>query len=907
MERRPEVRWLLIVRDTALMVGCSLFTVMPAAAQHRSDTAIDRPTVRATVQRVEQQQHREADRWAAQRHLPRRLPQADGSMLYLIGVENTRPIYLTPHNRTAATVTGTRGLHPGERLGLGLTGAGLQIGIWDQSGVLAEHQELEGRVVSGDGARPGRHATGVAGTLAAAGVHPGAQGMAYQAGLRSFDWGGDLTELLAEAEQGLLLSNHSYGTVAGWYYGNLEQTGAQWYWFGDPRVSREQDYAFGRYSSRAAQFDRITAANPYLLPVLAAGNDRGDQGPTAGAYRGLNGVGIWQTYDLAEHTPERDGGPDGYDSIAEMATAKNVLTVGSIELGADGRPVISPVSSAGPTDDGRIKPDLLGFGDRVVSTFALEPDAYGTANGTSVAAANVTGSLLLLQEHHRDVTGTFMRAASLKGLVVHTARDLGLPGPDYESGWGLLDAEAAADQITATRANPAALHEGALDDGFSYLQTVTVTQPGPLRVTLAWTDPPSSPLPLNGPAALNAATPHLRHDLDLRIIEGTTGVVYAPFALDPANPGAPAGRSDNGVDPVEQVVVPQAAPGPYVVAVSHKESLDAGAAQPFTLLVSGAVSAAPAVAAARLDAEVTANAVVLNWKAWVERDQGAFHVERAAAPADRHAEGYAAGFAHLATLSVRASSTAAQAYAFRDEDIPPGHYRYRIVYRDQELHYVIAEREVSVLPVWFDQLQAGLHDEAVVLRWETLAERRPAMFHVERAAAPCGPASDETPLFFALRATLPTHGPTSHAQTYTFRDATVRDGCYRYRLWADDQQARYFLTEVDVDVPAPGRFAVVSNYPNPFRGQTSLVVDLVYPYTVRRGRVRVDVYDVAGRRVARLHDGPLLPGRHAFPLDASRLAPGVYFAHVVLDHDRVPFEMVDRAERILTHPLTLIE
>ncbi len=51
-----------------------------------------------------------------------------------------------------------------------------------------------------------------------------------------------------------------------------------------------------------------------------------------------------------------------------------------------------------------------------------------------MANPNVAGSLALLQQYHREIYGSFMLAATLKGLAIHTAADLDEPGPDYRTG-----------------------------------------------------------------------------------------------------------------------------------------------------------------------------------------------------------------------------------------------------------------------------------------------------------------------------------------------------------------------------------------------------------------------------------------------------------------------------------------
>ncbi len=107
---------------------------------------------------------------------------------------------------------------------------------------------------------------------------------------------------------------------------------------------------------------------------------------------------------------------------------------------------MSGFSSWGPTDDGRIKPDLVAAGVNLFSLSAANDSSYTTLSGTSMASPNVTGSLLLLQELYKNLhSGNFMRSSTLKALAIHTAKETGIyPGPDYSYGWGLLDDQAAA-------------------------------------------------------------------------------------------------------------------------------------------------------------------------------------------------------------------------------------------------------------------------------------------------------------------------------------------------------------------------------------------------------------------------------------------------------------------------------
>jgi subtilisin family serine protease len=125
---------------------------------------------------------------------------------------------------------------------------------------------------------------------------------------------------------------------------------------------------------------------------------------------------------------------DSYDILPTTSTAKNILTVGAVNA-LDAAPTkssdikISDFSSWGPTDDGRIKPDIVGVGVNVFSTSTGSTTSYATLSGTSMSSPQVAGSLFLLQElYAKQNDGQFMRSATLRGLAIHTAEDAGNVG-----------------------------------------------------------------------------------------------------------------------------------------------------------------------------------------------------------------------------------------------------------------------------------------------------------------------------------------------------------------------------------------------------------------------------------------------------------------------------------------------
>lgn len=71
-------------------------------------------------------------------------------------------------------------------------------------------------------------------------------------------------------------------------------------------------------------------------------------------------------------------------------------------------------------------------------------------------------------------------------------------------------------------------------------------------------------------------------------------------------------------------------------------------------------------------------------------------------------------------------------------------------------------------------------------------------------------------------------------------------------------------------------FALNPNYPNPFMDRTTLSFSVA-----RAERIRLEVYDLLGRRVATLVDEERAPGHHEVVFDARTLASGAYIARLI--------------------------
>jgi hypothetical protein len=552
---------------------------------------------------------------------------SDGSYISLQGVDaKGMPIYYITYNNTrAAASVGTTELWAGGSLGLTLSGAGNavaeKLGMWDGGRVRESHQELTGRIIQKDSpSSSSEHATHVAGTMMAKGVNPLAKGMAF--GLKkltAYDFNNDVAEMATSASD-LLVSNHSYGAITGWRY-NSDRKGTTedpyWEWWGDPDISATEDYKFGYYNETAASWDRIAYNAPYYLIVKSAGNNRVEGGPE-------NGKPYFQRessgkFTLVSSRPASLSRNDGFDIISTYGTAKNILSVGAVNALSEGYRdtadvVISSFSSFGPTDDGRIKPDLVGNGVSVLSSSDKSNTAYASLSGTSMSSPNVAGSLLLLQEHYANLkNGQIMRAATLKGIAIHTADEAGKkPGPDYIFGWGLLNMRHAAMVISNTDNNHI-IQENTLAQGQVYTYQVTASGKGQLFATISWTDPEATPFPV-GASALNNRTARLVNDLDLRITKGNT--VYQPWILNPLSPDSPATTGDNKLDNVEQVKILDAVPGEvYTITVRHKATLLKGP-QAYSLIVSGVGGKTTCQSSATSDQGTKITSVALGTKSY---------------------------------------------------------------------------------------------------------------------------------------------------------------------------------------------------------------------------------------------------------------------------------------------------
>jgi serine protease AprX len=466
-------------------------------------------------------------------------------------------------------------------------GSGMLVGVAD-GGVDADHPDLKSRIEKvihrvdpGEPNDPQGHGTHVCGTIAGDGTASGQEILGVAPGAKLIvqtlaDADGELTglpinlgDLFQEAyDLGARIHNNSWGSLAG-----------------------------GLYTLDSYEVDEFVYNHPDCLVIFAAGN-RGAQ-------------------------PDEldDLGRIGLGSLEAPASAKNVLTVGACCSPRDDGPfkglpwrkfprgprspkvADEPVcgdpdyaaafSGRGPTDDNRIKPDLMAPGTVVLSTrsepsFPRYPfdgfdSRYAFLSGTSMATPVVTGAAAIVrqyyvQERQHPPSAALLKATLVNGAIwmpTETVVDQTVGQPNFHQGFGRLDLRRTLPVpgdpgglklvfADIDRQSDEALKKEIEERSF-WKRTLHVEAGLPLRVTLAWTDRPEH---------------GLQQSLDL--------VVLPPRAKRlPGNPRlvrAPGQKSDH-FNNLQQVVVEEPEPGEYQIQILAYNTLYE--AQGFSLVATG--------------------------------------------------------------------------------------------------------------------------------------------------------------------------------------------------------------------------------------------------------------------------------------------------------------------------------
>ena len=232
--------------------------------------------------------------------------------------------------------------------------------------------------------------------------------------------------------------------------------------------------------------------------------------------------------------------------------------------------------------------------------------SYRFESGTSLSAAEVSGTLALMQQFFQERMQRTNSPALMKALLINGARpisngyDLYSTGGASAQGWGLIQLpNSLPAALTGSTGQSSALWfvdqspVESLATGQQRTRTVSVApeaRNAPLRITLAWTDPPGNPI----------AGVKLVNDLDLIVTNLDTGAVFwgndipAGGAFNQAWQPGPVPNSDL-INNVENVFLPPSLGSNYSVTVLGRRvsvnavaDLPAGVVQDYALVIAGA-------------------------------------------------------------------------------------------------------------------------------------------------------------------------------------------------------------------------------------------------------------------------------------------------------------------------------
>jgi hypothetical protein len=281
---------------------------------------------------------------------------------------------------------------------------------------------------------------------------------------------------------------------------------------------QNHSYGYGiesYYGVEANAFDLQLNENAKLIHVFSSGNE-GEQSPTSGLYSGVSGFA---------------------NLTGNMKMAKNAIVVG----GHYQDYTIDTRNSRGPAFDGRIKPEIIAYGPE----------------GTSDAAAYVSGIALLMQHAYQTNHGELPASSLVKTILAATADDVAEKGIDFVSGFGRVNAIKAIELVSNNLFFESKIEQSG-QESFNLMVPENISQ---LRVALGWNDPAAEP----------GASEALINDLDLTVEELNSSTVFEPWVLNTFphvdSLSKPSKRKRDNLNNIELITVDNPSAGEYKINV----------------------------------------------------------------------------------------------------------------------------------------------------------------------------------------------------------------------------------------------------------------------------------------------------------------------------------------------------
>jgi subtilisin family serine protease len=348
----------------------------------------------------------------------------------------------------------------------------------NSAGVYPNHRKmvgykLYGSASFGDVASTGYHGTHVNGTIGGNDTTYGSSnydGMAKLARLYFVD--------VCNASGGFTISSNlttMYDTIylgRGLGYHILQHSGS-WRWYNSS----------GTYLLQDATTDAYAYANKDFLNLYAAGN---------------------------EYSAMRIGNP---------GISKNILTVGATQNSTSSNQIAS-FSSRGPTQDNRIKPNIMAPGDNIYSAYGGSDNGYQSMSGTSMATPASNGAVGLIRQYLLAgfyPTGLANPGDSIKYQSAALLRTMAMVScdpnvgsytiPSFDIGWGRINVDSVCYFDGDTRRLIIVDDTIGVNTGNAITDSFEVHTSIPLRISVAWTDT----------AASSGANPTLVNDLNIQV------------------------------------------------------------------------------------------------------------------------------------------------------------------------------------------------------------------------------------------------------------------------------------------------------------------------------------------------------------------------------------------------------
>ncbi|MBL0882299.1 MAG: S8 family serine peptidase [Chitinophagaceae bacterium] len=281
-----------------------------------------------------------------------------------------------------------------------------------------------------------------------------------------------------------------------------------------------QNHSYGTgienyYGADASAYDQLVSNFLSPMHIFSAGN-QGTQSSTSGNYAGINGYA---------------------NLTGSFKMSKNTIAVGA----TDSFGIVPALSSRGPAYDGRLKPELVALGE----------------DGSSGAAAIVSGIIALLQQAYQEKHNQRIEPATVRAILFNSADDIGTAGPDFVSGYGMVNAYRAIQTIEENR-----FFRDLVKNQEQRSHQITIPNGAiHLKVTLSWTDQHGQP----------NAYKALVNDLDLVLEHPASSQTWQPWVLN-SFPHAdslrkPAIRKRDTLNNHEQITINTPPPGVYNIKI----------------------------------------------------------------------------------------------------------------------------------------------------------------------------------------------------------------------------------------------------------------------------------------------------------------------------------------------------